>query len=401
MSRSPHFSSPPPAPWFSSGIQALSVVYVPLLFLHFQREMGITLAQLGSLMFFNFGTQFLMDMVAAKYADRLGIRRCLVASQGLMGLGIASLSLLTLLPSPFLGLCLASILYGMGGGLVEVLTSPTVEACPTRNKVASMAFLHSTYCIGCIAIILVSTLFFATFGIHRWRWLTLFWGILPLANAWNFSRVPMPRPLGQKEGGGLSIRHLATLPLFWLLVALMILAGAIEQAMSQWASAFAESSLQVSKSMGDLMGACFFAALMFVSRSLFGHAAHRLDLKVAMTTSAILCLLGFLLTILSPWPPLALAGLGLSGFAVGILWPGTLSLAAQQIPRGGTPMFGMCALGGDIGCTLGPALVGWCAAAWGNNLRHGLAAGLAFCLLLLACLFAIRKAAPGAPEKEG
>lgn len=376
--------------WISSATQSLMVVYVPLLFLHFQKEFGITLSQLGILIVMNFGTQFMMDLFAAHYAERIGIRLCLVMSNAMVVAGFLGLAILPSLMPPFAGLCISSVLYGVGGGLVEVIVSPLVEACPSDNKVASMAFLHSLYGLGCIVIILASTLFFTLFGLERWRWLTLLWLLVPLCNMFNYMRVPLPPSMSGGQAG-LTVGQLIRMPIFWLMIGLMMLGGSIEVAMAQWSSAFTEGTLGVSKSVGDLFGACFFATLLFVSRTLYGRLTIRFDLNSIMLGSSLIGIAGFVMVAFSPWAWLSMLGLGLSGLSVGVVWPGTLSLSAQRIPNGGTAMFGLCALGGDIGCTLGPAIMGWIAAAFGGNLRAGMYAGLGYATLLFLGLLLLKK----------
>lgn len=376
--------------WISSATQSLMVVYVPLLFLHFQKEFGITLSQLGILIVMNFGTQFVMDLFAAHYAERIGIRLCLVMSNAMVVAGFLGLAILPSLMPPFAGLCISSVLYGVGGGLVEVIVSPLVEACPSDNKVASMAFLHSLYGLGCIVIILASTLFFTLFGLERWRWLTLLWLLVPLCNMFNYMRVPLPPSMSGGQAG-LTVGQLIRMPIFWLMIGLMMLGGSIEVAMAQWSSAFTEGTLGVSKSVGDLFGACFFATLLFVSRTLYGRLTIRFDLNSIMLGSSLIGIAGFVMVAFSPWAWLSMLGLGLSGLSVGVVWPGTLSLSAQRIPNGGTAMFGLCALGGDIGCTLGPAIMGWIAAAFGGNLRAGMCAGLGYATLLFLGLLLLKK----------
>lgn len=378
--------------WLSSILQPLAVVYHPLLFLRFQAEMGLGLRQLSFLVALNFTTQMVADLSATRYADKIGIRRCLVASQTLEGVGLIATALFPSILSPFLGLCLATLLFSFGSGLTEVLTSPTVEACPTKNKVKSMALLHSMYSLGSIGVIVLSTLFFTTAGLQHWRILTLIWAVAPLYNAWRFSVVPIPRLLEKEEEQGLSIGALAKMPVFWIIMVLMATSGAIELALSQWSSALAEASLKVTKTLGDLTGPCAFAALMLLGRLLLAHfAPERERLWKAMIGSGFLALAGFLLIRLAPHPALALLGVAISGLAVAILWPATLSLAAKTIPKGGTPLFGLCALGGDVGSTSGPAIVGCLAASCGDNLRAGMTAGIAYATILIVALLLLRQ----------
>lgn len=364
----------------------------PLLFLTFQNSYGITLEQIGFLITINFGVQMFVDLIAAKYVDRIGYRISIVAAHilcagGLMGLGI----LPNLFAVSYLGLLVSIVLYAIGGGLIEVLISPIVEACPTENKSSEMSLLHSFYCWGHVAVVLLSTLFFKTAGIENWPVLTALWALLPLGNAVYFCFVPI-QPLVEEAHHSLSIRNLFSLKTFWILALLMVCAGASEQAMSQWASAFAESGLHVSKTMGDLLGPCFFAVLMGTSRLLYARLSHRISLQKGLILSGLLCLLSYALILFSPFPLLSLLGCGLCGFSVGILWPGTFSLASIQCPAGGTAMFALLALAGDLGCLSGPGTVGIVSDWMGGNLKSGLLIAMIFPVVLVIGVRFLKKA---------
>ena len=287
------------------------------------------------------------------------------------------------------GLRASIILYAIGGGLLEVLVSPIVEACPTEKKEAAMSLLHSFYCWGHMGVVILSTAFFFVFGIDKWQMLAVIWAAVPLANALYFMVVPI-RTLAEEEEG-LSIRTLSGRTVFWILMVLMICAGASEQAVSQWASAFAESALHVSKSIGDLAGPCAFAFFMGTSRVVSAKLSEKLSLEKIMLGSAGLCVVSYLMISLSPWPVLSLAGCALCGFAVGALWPSTFSLAMKKIPGGGTAMFALFALAGDIGCAGGPLLVGRISGIFGDDLRTGILAALVFPILLILGVLASGK----------
>ncbi len=364
--------------------QAVVNNLAPLLFLIFQDSMGLPLRQITFLITVNFCIQLLVDLLSAKFVDRIGCRTCVVAAHVLSAAGLAGMAAFPRLAGdPYAGLLGAVVLYAVGGGLIEVLISPIVEACPTERKAAAMSLLHSFYCWGTVAVVLLSTGFLAAFGKSRWPVLCCLWAILPLANALYFARVPIASLTEENEGMGL--RELCARREFWLFLALMVTAGASEQAMSQWASAFAERGLGVTKAVGDLAGPCFFSVLMGSARALYAKYERRLPLLTALTGSGILCVVAYLLAVLSPWPLLSLAGCGLCGFSVGILWPGVFSLASAHFPRGGTALFALLALGGDMGCSGGPTLVGLAAGAFGDSLK----AGLAFAMVFPAALAAL------------
>lgn len=359
-------------------VQAVGNNFAPLLFLTFRSEYGISLSKITLLITFNFCIQLLIDALSARFIDRIGYRASVMLAHICSASGLVLIAILPgILPDPFSGLLIAVMIYAVGGGLIEVLVSPIVEACPAENKEKAMSLLHSFYCWGHVGVVLLSTVFFAAFGTENWRILAVFWALIPAVNCLLFWKVPMYSLLEDGETG-MSLGNLLKNRLFWLLLLLMICAGASEQAVSQWASTFAESGLGVSKSMGDLCGPMFFAILMGTSRAVYGKFGERMPLELSMKLSAGLCILSYLVISLSPWPAVSLLGCGVCGFSVGILWPGSFSIASRSLPRGGTLLFALLALGGDVGCSLGPSFVGAVSSAAHGNLRTG---------ILLAVLF--------------
>lgn len=378
--------------------QAVVNNFAPLLFLTFQRSYGISLGKISFLVTVNFGVQLLVDFLAAHFVDRIGYRISIVTAHILAAAGLIGLALFPqMMEDSYSGLMAAIILYAVGGGLLEVLVSPIVEACPTERKAAAMSLLHSFYCWGHMGVVILSTAFFYLFGIDQWQVLAVIWAAVPLANALYFFLVPI-RTLAEEEEG-LSIRRLSGKMVFWILMVLMICAGASEQAVSQWASAFAESGLHVSKSVGDLAGPCAFAFFMGVSRVVSAKYSDRISLERIMLGSGGLCVVSYLLIALSPWPVLSLAGCALCGFAVGALWPSTFSLAMKKIPGGGTAMFALFALAGDIGCAGGPLVVGRISGVFGDDLRIGILAALVFPVILTVGVLASGRSKGGARNK--
>lgn len=376
--------------------QAIVNNFAPLLFLTFQRSYGISLGKISLLVTMNFGVQLAVDLLAAHFVDRIGYRVCMLAAHICSGAGLVALAVLPqMMPDSFLGLVTAIILYAIGGGLLEVLVSPIVEACPTEKKEAAMSLLHSFYCWGHMGVVILSTLFFVAFGIDNWRVLAVLWAVVPLFNAVYFSLVPI-RKLVEEDEEGLSVRELSGRKVFWILMILMVCAGASEQAVSQWASTFAEAALHVSKSIGDLAGPCAFAFFMGIARIVSARYSERMSLERIMVCSSGLCIVSYLLISLSPWPVLSLFGCALCGFSVGALWPSTFSLAVKKIPGGGTAMFAFFALAGDIGCGSGPLLVGRISGIMSDNLRAGILAALIFPVLMVLGVLAIRKDRPAA-----
>ena len=367
-------------------VQAIVNNFAPLLFLRFNAELGVSLDHIALLVSANFGFQLLIDLLSSRYVDKLGYRFSICLAHGLCALGLVGLAVLpALLPDPFIGLLVPVLVYAAGGGLLEVLVSPIVEACPTKNKEGVMSLLHSFYCWGHMAVVLISTAFFALFGIAAWRVMAALWAILPLLNMLLFMRVPIA-PLQPEGETGLGVSALVRMGSFWVMLLLMMCAGACEQGVSQWASTFAEMGLGVSKTVGDLAGPLSFAFLMGCSRAFYAKFSERIRLDTFMLLSGVLCLLSYLLASLTKAPALGLLGCGLCGLSVGVLWPGTFSIAAKTIPRGGTALFALLALAGDLGCGGGPALVGFVSNALGGQLKAGLLAGAAFPALLLAGL---------------
>ncbi len=370
--------------------QAIAANYVPLLFLTFHTGYGIPLGQIALIPTTFFLTQLVVDVLCARFVDAIGYRRAIVASEVASALGLIALAFVPdLCPNPFIGILCCVVVYAIGSGLIEVLCSPIVEACPFDNKESVMSLLHSFYCWGSVGTILLSTLFFAAFGTGRWRVLACLWALVPLYNIYNFATCPIEHLV--EEGKGMSMRQLFAAPLFWVAALLMVCSGASELSMAQWASAFAESALGLSKTLGDLLGPCLFAITMGISRVIYGRFGDRLDLTKTMLGSGALCLGCYLLASLSISPAAGLAGCVMCGFSVGIMWPGTLSISSKSMPLGGTAMFALLAMAGDLGGAFGPGLVGWATQNAGDNLRAGMLAGCAFPVLLIVGLIAMRR----------
>ena len=375
--------------------QAIAANFAPLLFLTFHRTYQISLGRIAFISTAFFFTQLLVDLFCAKYVDRIGYRRSVIASEVFSAAGLIGLAFLpSLLPDPYVGILISVIIYAMGSGLIEVLVSPIVEACPFDNKDSVMSLLHSFYCWGSVGVILLSTIFFAIFGIENWRILACIWALIPLYNTFNFISCPIESLT--EEGEGLSIRQLCHIPIFWIALVLMVCAGASEISMAQWVSAYVESALGISKSIGDIIGPCLFAVMMGTSRSFYGKYGEKIDLMKFMIGSGALCLVCYLLSALAPLPFLNLVGCAVCGFSVGIMWPGTISIASQKIPLGGTAMFALLAMAGDLGGSVGPGIVGFVTQNANDNLKVGMLAGCVFpTVLVLSVLLLKRKRAEG------
>ena len=364
-------------------VQAIVNNFVPLLFLTFESSYNIPLSQITMLITFNFGIQLIVDLLSTKFVDRIGYRVSIVmahvfAAGGLIGLVV----LPDLLPNAFAGLLIAVVIYAIGGGLIEVLISPIMESCPTENKEKAMSLLHSFYCWGHVGVVLLSTLFFKLCGIENWKILALIWAVIPIVNGIVFCKAPIASLIEDGETG-MSLRDLCRNQIFWILMLMMVCAGASEQAVSQWASTFAEQGLGVTKTIGDLAGPMAFAILMGSARAFYGKFGEKIDLDKFMMGSSLLCVIAYLCISLSPSPLISLVGCAVCGLSVGIMWPGTFSKASATLKNGGTAMFALLALAGDVGCSGGPTLVGFVTGQMSNNLKLGILAGIVFPILLI------------------
>ena len=372
-------------------VQAIVNNFIPLLFVMFQTNYNIPLYKITFLITINFIVQLIIDISSTEFADKMGYKASVIIAHIC---STAGLILLTILPDimsdAYAGIVISVVVYAIGGGLIEVLISPIVEACPTDNKEKAMSLLHSFYCWGCMLVVIVSSVFFALFGIVNWKILTLMWSIVPIMNACLFASAPI-YSLHKNGETGLSLRQLFSKKIFFIMIIMMLCAGASEQAVSQWASAFAEQELGISKTIGDLAGPMAFAALMGTSRLIYGIKGDKLNLDKFMKYSCLLCIFSYLCLALVPIPAINLMGCAVCGFSVGILWPGTFSKASSAIKGGGTALFAMLALAGDIGCSVGPTLVGMISSSFGNNLRAGIFAALIFPVVMILGVRGSRK----------
>jgi len=365
--------------------QAITANFMPLLFLTFHRDYGISLERLAMISAVFFITQLIVDLLCVKLADKIGYRKSIIIAEIMAGAGLILLSFLPdIMPDRYAGILICTIIYAIGSGLIEVLCSPIIEACPFENKAGMMSLLHSFYCWGSVAVVLISTVFFNLAGIGRWRIMALLWALVPLFNVINFAVCPI-LPINEEGGEGMKLTELLKNKLFWLFVVLMICAGACEIAMAQWASTFVESALGVSKSIGDLAGPCLFAVFMGISRIFYSKYGEKWDLTLFMLISGVLCLISYLLAALSDLSIMGLAGCVLCGFSVGIMWPGSISISSKKLEGAGTALFAFLALAGDCGGAAGPALVGAVSQRCADDLKMGILAGTIFPVILIIC----------------
>ncbi len=362
--------------------QAILINFAPLLFITFRNEFGLSLAQLSVLIATNFATELIIDFLGTKYVSKIGYRRSVIIAQALSVIGLCMIPTMPrLMANKFFALEIAMIFCGLGGGLIEVLISPIVEACPTKRKSAIMSMLHSFYCWGQMGVVLLSTIYFRTVGIEHWEYLSLIWAIIPAIDLFLFCFVPINTLVDESEES--TFGELIKQKLFWVFLIMMLCAGATELSMSQWASAFAEPGLGVEKWMGDLLGPCLFAVCMGSARVFYATHSDKIGLKKGILISSGICIISYLVAIFSPIPIISLIGCAMCGVGSGMLWPGTYSIATSRMPKGGVPMFGLLALAGDMGCLSGPYLTGMMSTAFDGNLKMGFLFSLIFPLTLM------------------
>lgn len=369
-------------------VQAIINNFLPLLFLTFQRNFSLSYDKISLLIVINFGVQLIVDLLSASFIDKIGYRNSVLAAHIFAFIGLAGLGVFPFVLSPYTGIILSIVIYAIGSGLIEVIISPLVDACPSESKSGSMSLLHSFYCWGQMCVVLLSTAFFTLFGVEHWRYMAFIWALVPFINGIFFTLVPIPEALESNKGSG--VKALFKSKIFYIFAVTMLCSGASEIAMSQWASAFAESGLKVSKTIGDLLGPCLFAVLMGTARVYYSKISEKISLEKAMTISGIVCVISYLTAALSPVPLLSLFGCALCGLSVGIMWPGTFSLASEKMHQGGTAMFAFLALFGDLGCSTGPAAVGKAITLSGGNMNAGMLVGIIFPIILIIAVKSLK-----------
>lgn len=329
----------------------------PLFFIIYQEKFQLSYTLLATLILFNFCTQIVADLVCVKYVDRIGYRKAALFAQFMGVLGLVLLAVLpNVLPFPFVGLAVAAVVCALGGGTMEVILSPIVDSIPGDAKASAMSLLHSFYCWGQVVVVLATTVILRMIGSDLWYLIPLLWALIPLYNFFSFLKVPLQDTVTPEEKTPL--RQLFTTKIFLIAMLIMVCAGASELAMCQWSSLFAEKALGVPKVMGDLLGPCLFAVFMGIGRVVYGIYGHRINLFKTLIFSSLFCVLCYLGTALFQIPALSLVSCSLCGLTVSLMWPGTISCSAAIFPKGGASMFGILAVMGDIGCSVGPAIMG-------------------------------------------
>ena len=377
-------------------IQAIIINFPPILFLTFSTSYNIPIGKITLLVTINFACQFCIDMLSAIFAKHLSYRAMVISANAFGAVGLMMYGILPdLLPDPYIGLVIATLTSAIGSGLIEVIANPLMQSCPKPQKEFSMGFLHSFYCWGSLGVVLISTLTLLAAGSENWRILAFFWSLVPLTNTVLFIIAPINQPSKELEASS-SLGKLAKTGTFWLFICIMILGGACELGVSQWASAYAELALTgiipeaEAKIIGDLLGPCFFALTMAASRMIYPKLCEKYDLRKLMIISAFLCAGCYAVTAFIPNPIISLIGCGVCGFTVGIMWPGTLDLAGKTCTFVGTALFAMLSLAGDLGCLLGPSLIGFTADSFGGNLKIGMITAIALPVILAVILILFR-----------
>lgn len=375
-------------------VQGIINNFAPLLFVTFNESYGIPLSKIALLISINFGVQLTVDLICALIVHKTGWRIPIVLAHILSLCGLIMIAVLpNVLENKFTAILCSVIVFACGGGLLEVLVSPIIEACPTKNKSGIMSLLHSFYCWGHCGVVIVSTVFFAVFGIEKWPVLAVIWAVIPLINSFIFAITPLNEETHEEREKS-SIGALFRNRYFIILIVIMFCAACCELSVAQWSSAFAEKALGVSKTVGDLLGPLLFAALMGISRLIYGFylSKKNIDLEKVIFFSGLLCIASYLIISLCPIPMVSLVGIGICGFSVGLLWPGSFSLGAANIENGGSRMFALLALFGDLGCGMGPFVVGTVASLKGDDLNFGILTAAVFPIIMCLCLFSfIRK----------
>ncbi len=370
-------------------VQAIINNFLPLLFVTFNTDYGISYERLGTLIVINFCTQIAVDIVSVKIIDKIGYKNTVLLAHILAAAGLTLLAILPrAMDNTFLAIIISILCYAFGSGLIEVIISPIIEYLPSDAKAASMSLLHSFYCWGQLATVLLTTVLFLVMGIKNWSYISLIWAVVPLINLFLFIKAPIVVPESEKEHK--RNKDIFKKSDFYIMLVVMLCAGASELAVSQWASAFAETALHLNKAAGDLAGPCAFALFMGTGRVIYGVIGHKLNIKWAMLICSVLCFASYIVIALCPSAMVSLIFCAVCGFSVSVMWPGTLSMSAASFVTGGALMFGLLAAFGDLGCSVGPWLTGIVADSHG--LRTGFLMSAVFPLIMiLVIIYLIKK----------
>ena len=370
--------------------QALVINIYPFFFTTFNSIYGISLTKLALLTTVIFGVQFFVDLVGYKIADALGYKKSIFLCNGFVILGLASMCFLPDIINPFWAIIICIFLTSIGGGLIETITSPMVEALPFEGKSTKMSLLHSFYCWGHLLVILINTLMVILLPARLWKLCFLIWIAIPLVCSAVFVKAPVIQLKADAKSG--SVKSLITNKTFLLILIALLCAGAIEQTLAQWSSYFAENSLGLSKTVGDLVGVCGFAFAMAIARTLYGLFGQKLNPFITLIICGALAG-GSIIIVAFEIKALSIIFIALSGFLIGIMWPLIISVPTKVDINGGTKMFSILALFGDTGCLIGPFLTGFIADEAGFKLGTGTACiyGFTLCFVILLVFLKSKK----------
>ena len=336
--------------------QAIVVNLVPIIFIPLRERFGFSYSQLGLLILINFVTQILIDISLSKAADKYGLRIFAVVSHFLC---VAGFLLFAFTPyffagQEFLGYMVSSVVFSAGGGLLEILLNPIIDAIPAKQKDRAMILLHSFYAWGQAAVVIITTLLLF-FGVNL-TVIILLWAAIPFVNGFIFSKVPIAEK--ENKENIIKIRQLIKNPIFIIAFIAILFGSASEATMAQWASSFMQKGLGLPKITGDILGICGFAVMLGTGRALYGFYAKKVRLNKILIYSSFAAVICYFVVAVSPFDFLSIAACAVSGLCVSLMWPGTLVIASERLPLAGASMFALLSAGGDIGAAAAPFATG-------------------------------------------
>ena len=371
-------------------LQGTLLNLTPLLFVPLMEQYGLSYMKLGALASVNFATQLIVDIVLSKLTDkhRYRISLRLSASAAFIGYMIFAWAP-GRLGDPYTWLLIGTVVYSIGAGLMEITISPLIHALPDKAKGKSMAILHSFYAWGVVLTVIVSTSVLAIIGRDKWNFIVTGWLIVPVIGFILSCIMPVPKPeSGENERTAGSFRILIK-PAFILFLAMIFFGSCAEAVMTQWSSAFLERAVGLDKLIGDIAGMSMFALMLGLCRM----ASAALDKKISLSTYMMLGTIGavicYIIVSVSNVAAVSLIFCALTGFMVGMLWPGTLVLAADAFPKAGAWLFAYLAVAGDLGGVFGPWITG--AIADRSGLNAGLGAAAIFPVIGLICMIIYKR----------
>ncbi len=341
--------------FLQSAGSIFAVLFIPIRTLY-----GISYTQFALLLTINFITQVCSDVLFSKPVERYGFRRFAIGAPVLSALGLFLFAMAPFLFSghPFPGFCFGMFVFAAAAGLQELLLSPIMDALPIpeEEKGKRMSMLHSCFAWGQIFGVLTTTLFVYFAEAKYWQVIACIWAAVPLVNVWLFAKVP----LYQKVSGAkaMKVRELFRSPIFLLVMLAIITGGSAEVVMAQWSSAFIERGLNLPKILGDMVGVCGFSLMLAIGRTSYGIWGDRISIHKVMILGASAGTVCYVIAAVSHNPYIGIAACILTGLCVSLLWPGSVVIAARELPLAGASMFALLSAGGDVGASAGSFLIG-------------------------------------------